>query len=216
MAEHSTTSSESSYIQSSGNNNYINLNFISITNHFPQNYYHHDDDLTTSPSRHSILTFTASALINFIEIKYQGKDESPFETHPRIMLLAVTSLILYFLAFDVSSRFSASSLTAIIWRFMMVFFGLLSLAALLSVLLPESLCPFVISVSILFSLREFPLSKIVLYSWNAIREAFFWVEISSVEQQRQPDGSIRLVTEYPFRLLETVFMEEHEIDTLPV
>ncbi|KAL6985959.1 hypothetical protein U1Q18_019331 [Sarracenia purpurea var. burkii] len=44
------------------------------------------------PSLHTILIPT---LVTFLKLKYDGKEISPFETHPKTMLVAITSFLLY-------------------------------------------------------------------------------------------------------------------------
>ncbi|KAL3730741.1 hypothetical protein ACJRO7_027724 [Eucalyptus globulus] len=44
---------------------------------------------------HTILIFIVPILINFIEMKYQGKPNSPFDTHPITIFLSIFNLLLY-------------------------------------------------------------------------------------------------------------------------
>lgn len=214
MAEDSTTYSNF-FVHSFGRNNCVNLNFISMSYHFSQFYQYHYHHHPTSSSRHSILTFTAAALVDFLQLKYQGKNESPFETHPRTMFLAIASLLLYCLAYDAKSRFT-SYVNFCICQSLMAFFGPLSLASLFSVLLPQLLCPVLFSLSLLFSLSEMPFSKIInLRKW--MREAF-WAEILPMQRRRrrQQGEPRRLVRVHSLRLSENVLMEEDGISVLPV
>lgn len=210
MAEFSTTYSNF-FAHSFARNNCINLNFISMRYHFSQIYHHHHHHHPTSSSRHSILTFSAAALVNFLELKYQGKNESPFETHPRTMFLAIASLLLYCLAYDAKLRFT-SYVNFGVCQSLMAFFGPLSLTSLFSILLPQLLCPVLFLLSILFFLSEMPFSKIVNL-WKWMREAI-WVE--NFPMQQQQGGPSGLVTVHSSRLLEDVLVEEDDISILPV
>ena len=61
-------------------------------------------------SRHAIQAFLVSALLDLLQLKYQGKSASPFETHPITMWVAIASLLLYCLAlaYDAEQRFSST------------------------------------------------------------------------------------------------------------
>ncbi|KAL3497525.1 hypothetical protein ACH5RR_040257 [Cinchona calisaya] len=203
MAEDSTTAF---FLHSFGRKNF-NINFISMrfqSFHFPQLHHH-----PTSKSRHSILTFTAAVLVKFLELKYQNKNESPFETHPKTMYFAIASALLYCFAYDAKSRFSCS----LFFKCCMGFFGPLSLASLSSVLFPSSLCPVLLVLSFLCSLSGLPCSEFVRF-WKWMR-GFIWVEFRREQQQR---GIRRLSLGslfYPYGRLENVIREEGDV-LLPV
>ncbi|GMP95756.1 hypothetical protein CsSME_00044679 [Camellia sinensis var. sinensis] len=64
---------------------------------------------TSSASCHVILAFIVPALLNFVQIKYQGKNDiSPFGTHPKSVSVSIASLLLYCFAYDAELRTSAS------------------------------------------------------------------------------------------------------------
>ncbi|KAF8031133.1 hypothetical protein BT93_D0357 [Corymbia citriodora subsp. variegata] len=55
------------------------------------------------------VTSIASILVDFIEVKYQGKLKSPFETHPVATSFAICSLLLHFLLLRSANRAPPSS-----------------------------------------------------------------------------------------------------------
>ncbi|KAL3497521.1 hypothetical protein ACH5RR_040253 [Cinchona calisaya] len=211
MAEEDSTTT-STFLHSFGRNNFnINVNLISTkfqSFHFPRQPLHHHQ---ISSSRHSVLTFIAAVLVNFLQLKYQNKNETPFETHPKTMYFAVTTLLLYCLAYDAKSRFSCN----LFFKCCTGFFGPLTLASLSSVLFPEPLSPALFSLSVLFSVCEFLCYEFVKF-WKWMR-GVIWVEILAGRQQQQ-QGRRRLNlggSVYPYGALENVSMEEEDI-LLPV
>ncbi|KAB1203420.1 hypothetical protein CJ030_MR8G000578 [Morella rubra] len=110
--------------------------------------------LTSNPLRHAILVFIIPILINFIELKFEGKPYSPFETHPITTMVAVTSLLVYCLAYGADLTFSPgqrpSSRCALVLRSLIGLFGSLSLASLASILFPASLqsVPYIVYISL--------------------------------------------------------------------
>nr|GFA03105.1 hypothetical protein [Tanacetum cinerariifolium] len=58
----------------------------------------------------SALTFIISTMLAFVEIKSQGKPGFPFETHPRAIMVSITSLPVYGLASAAELWVSASGL----------------------------------------------------------------------------------------------------------
>ncbi|KAL7203807.1 hypothetical protein ACSBR2_016957 [Camellia fascicularis] len=87
------------------NNNNINVLFISWRT-FHLSHHH----LRPPPtSRHAVLAFLASVLLDFIELKFQGKNASSFEMHQKAIWVAIASLILYCFAYEAELRLSAYS-----------------------------------------------------------------------------------------------------------
>ncbi|KAL3497535.1 hypothetical protein ACH5RR_040267 [Cinchona calisaya] len=133
--------------------------------HFPQNIRD-----TIMSSRQAIFAFLVSALLNFLQIKCQGKAESPFETHPKTMFVAIVTLLLYCLSYDAKLRFSSIHRNLSFVNISMAIFGPLSLAALSSVLLSEFLGPQVLfSVALLYSLCQLSRSDIEA-TWKWVLE----------------------------------------------
>lgn len=96
-------------------------------------------NLAASTSTHAILAFIVPILVAFIQIKFPGISvlSSPFETHRNTTIVAIASLLAYCMAVGVSLRFPAWARST--WyRFSILFLGLLSVASLLSILLPDS------------------------------------------------------------------------------
>ncbi|CAL9007371.1 unnamed protein product [Prunus brigantina] len=110
---------------------------------------------STSTSTHAILAFIVPILLTFVEIKFPGSilSASPFETHPTLILVSIASLIAYCLAVGARLRFPTYARTYS--RFAMRFFGLLSVASLLSVLLPGYWHPVPFLIFILYFMGEY-------------------------------------------------------------
>ncbi|KAL7182719.1 hypothetical protein ACSBR1_041411 [Camellia fascicularis] len=74
----------------------INFSFFSITTH---SYYYLSQRQSTSSSFsaswHAVLAFIVPVFLTFLQIKYQGKDISPFDTYPKSMGVSIVSLLLY-------------------------------------------------------------------------------------------------------------------------
>lgn len=85
---------------------------------------------------HTIIAFIIPVLLNFIEVKYQGTSNSPFETHPLATIIAVTSLLAYSIACTAELRFShhLSPICAQIFQSIKSMLSSLSLASLASIL----------------------------------------------------------------------------------
>ncbi|KAH8485839.1 hypothetical protein H0E87_027324 [Populus deltoides] len=75
----------------------VSLNIALMT---ARNYVQ-QDRLTTPNSLHAVFTFIMPVLLNFLELMYQGKDYSPFDTHPINMWIGLTCLLAYCLAYGV-------------------------------------------------------------------------------------------------------------------
>ncbi|KAL3497548.1 hypothetical protein ACH5RR_040280 [Cinchona calisaya] len=122
-------------------------------------------------SRQANFAFVVAVLLNFLQVKCQGKDESPFETHPKTMLAAIVSLLVYCLSYDAKLRIPANTSSTYTYfnysvHGCMAIFGHLSLASVLSVLFPEFLCPILFSLSILLSLLQLPPSGFkTIWGW---------------------------------------------------
>ncbi|KAL6290385.1 hypothetical protein ACE6H2_007895 [Prunus campanulata] len=85
-----------------------------------------------APSPHSILAFIVSVLVALIPIKLS----SPFETHRTTTMVAIASLLAYSSAVAARLRFPTYSPTN--FRLAIMFCALLSVASLLSLLVPDS------------------------------------------------------------------------------
>uniref|UniRef100_A0A5B7CCL4 Uncharacterized protein n=1 Tax=Davidia involucrata TaxID=16924 RepID=A0A5B7CCL4_DAVIN len=128
----------------------FNVAFISIRCYFSQ-------EQSASNSCHTIFAFILQLLLKFIELKYQGKDNSPFDTHPKTMSVAITSLLMYCLAFDAELRVSSIQPTFPCGRAVhhsMVLFKSLSVASLASILFPDRARPVLYVLYILLSAGE--------------------------------------------------------------
>lgn len=93
-------------------------------------------------SQHAILAFIIPLLLNFIEVKFEGKSISPFDGHPRTIMVAVSSLLAYCSAFSFYLTFSSSPPSPSRARFsarVMTLFGFISMASLSAILFPKSL-----------------------------------------------------------------------------
>ncbi|CAI9095729.1 OLC1v1031725C1 [Oldenlandia corymbosa var. corymbosa] len=129
---------------------------------------------TIASSRQTIFGFLVAVLINILQLKYQGKADSPFETHPKTIWLAVTFLFLYFLAQDAKLRVSEPNCYAFsrCQSFAytgMAIFGPLSLASMSSLIFPENLGPFLYLAAILYSLSLIPF-HLARRTWNRFKD----------------------------------------------
>nr|GLL43067.1 hypothetical protein A4A49_63750 [Ipomoea trifida] len=106
----------------------------------------------------SLFGFAFSAILNFLQLKYQGTDQpDPFQTHPRTMLVAVSSLLIFCFIYGLNQRFSSHSLYRScedIVCIATVFFPLLSLLSTASVLFPDSVRPVLYVLCVLISAGE--------------------------------------------------------------
>lgn len=75
-----------------------NVAFISTTYYFVQ-------ERRTQVSHHPNYAFIVSSLLQFLQLKCQGKEDTPFDTHPRTIRVAISSLLIYGLANDAQLRF---------------------------------------------------------------------------------------------------------------
>ncbi|KAL7182725.1 hypothetical protein ACSBR1_041417 [Camellia fascicularis] len=123
------------------------------------------------------------SVLNSVQIKYQGKDISPFD-------VSIASLLLYFFSNDAQLRSSQrhrwQTYVFIIARRGMVIFGWLGLVSLASILLPDSLGPAVYFLYILFSAGELLGHRLSLMfpSWSEAlhfptQELYFSLECNS-------------------------------------
>ncbi|KAL3731218.1 hypothetical protein ACJRO7_028140 [Eucalyptus globulus] len=86
------------------------------------------------------LTFIIPTLLNFIEVKYQERSDSPFETHPITMFFSIFSLLLHCsLSLPLVAHLPAFHTThgARIFRFMMILSFFLSISLPTSLLFPR-------------------------------------------------------------------------------
>lgn len=109
-------------------------------------------------SCHTVLAFVVPVLLNLLQIKYQGNQLSPFDTHPISMVISVASLLLYCFGYHAKSRWPTYAL--VVSRVMVVF-GSLSVVSLATVLFPESLGPVLCTLFVLFSAAEL----LMLFKW---------------------------------------------------
>ncbi|KAL7184721.1 hypothetical protein ACSBR2_026797 [Camellia fascicularis] len=72
----------------------INFSFLSITAH---SYYYLSQRQSTSSSAswRIVLAFMVPVFLTFLQIKYQGKNISPFDTYPKSLGVSIASLLLY-------------------------------------------------------------------------------------------------------------------------
>ncbi|KAL3499654.1 hypothetical protein ACH5RR_038747 [Cinchona calisaya] len=163
------------YFHHLGRNSSVLFNYTTMNN--TVTHYDIPQPQDTLSRSQAIFVLIVTVLLNFLQLKYQGKDQSPFETHPKIALLAVVSLILYCILCNAKLRISGNHPNYIhcLVKNSMVFFGFLSLASLSSVLFPEPFCPFLFSLSILFSLLSILFSLCQLLQ-SHIRKSWEWLK----------------------------------------
>ncbi|GFZ02096.1 hypothetical protein Acr_15g0007050 [Actinidia rufa] len=136
----------------------LNVAFINIRYNILQQQYIHI-------SRNMFLALFIPVILNFLELKYQGKDFSPFQTHPKTMRVAVVSLLLYCFAYDFEKRLCSPAYAHIVCSGRAVFGSLLSVS-LASVLFQDSVWLALIFVYILFSNWEILNYRVKgIYNW---------------------------------------------------
>ncbi|KAI8546619.1 hypothetical protein RHMOL_Rhmol07G0133200 [Rhododendron molle] len=115
------------------------------------NYFSHPTPLPSVNSCHTVLAFIVPVLLSLLQIKYQGNQISPFETHPISMVIFVASLLLYCLGYHAKVRWPTYAL--VVSRGMVVF-GSLSVVSLATILFPDSLGPVLYMLYVLFTAAE--------------------------------------------------------------
>ncbi|KAL0388003.1 UNVERIFIED_CONTAM: hypothetical protein Sradi_2682100 [Sesamum radiatum] len=89
-------------------------------------------------------------LLTFLQLKYQGNDQqTPFTTHPKTMIVAVSSSIVYYLAYTWRQRIPPPPRLAGFADRCLVWSGNVSVASLTSVLFPDSATPFLYALFML-------------------------------------------------------------------
>ncbi|KAF7139597.1 hypothetical protein RHSIM_Rhsim07G0111200 [Rhododendron simsii] len=124
----------------------INVASISISN-----YFSHPPPPPSFNSCHTVLAFVVPVLLSLLQIKYQGNQISPFDTHPISMVISVASLLLYCLGYHAKSRWPTYGL--VVSRGMVVL-GSLSVVSLASILFPGSFGSVLYTFFVLFSAAE--------------------------------------------------------------
>lgn len=176
--------------------------FNIVTEHFPgigittintttkhYNFPQPQDPKMSVSSRQAIFAFIIGVLLNFLQVKYQGKDESPFETHPTTMFVAIASLLVYCLSYDAKLRISAGYNYFL--RIIMALSAPLSLASILSVLFPKSLYPSLFTLSIMFSVSQLPAPFQIRTIWSWLMKAVINITYKFCHQPHQQPGERR-------------------------
>ncbi|KAI8568861.1 hypothetical protein RHMOL_Rhmol02G0233300 [Rhododendron molle] len=115
-------------------------------------------------SRHAVFAFLIPVLFNFLDLQYQGNDSvSPLQTHSKTMWVAVSSLLLYCLSYELEPRFTQ------LGRGGMGVFGSILSVSLASVLFQNSAVFVLYFLYVLFFNREVLCSCIELF-WSWIRQ----------------------------------------------
>lgn len=86
-----------------------------------------------------------TSILEFLQLKYQGKQQTPFDTHPLVTYVGIFCLILYCLGYNVEQRFSTNLRYRIRFSkyvcWIMVFSGSVCLASTVSILFPDRIRP---------------------------------------------------------------------------
>lgn len=93
---------------------------------------------------HDIFSFAIPILLNFIGLKYQNQGKSPFQTHPKTVLLGILSLLLYCCSYDYQQRICLPRRSLVLNQILnrcILFFGYTAMAMLASLLFPDSASP---------------------------------------------------------------------------
>lgn len=114
---------------------------------------------------HVIFVFIVPLLAQLLEVKYEGKAASPFETHPKTMLFFILCLLAYCVVYGIELRFSSASQSSI-YAHAMVLFGSLSLASIASIFFPDSVRWVLYLVYIMLCMGQILYTLVlVLYKW---------------------------------------------------
>ncbi|KAH7863751.1 hypothetical protein Vadar_021543 [Vaccinium darrowii] len=124
-------------------NGRINVAFINITS-----YTILQQRPVPSP-RHTVFAFLVSTLLSFLELHFQNTGTvSPFQTHPKTMWVALFSLLLYCMAYEVEPSFIQ------VGRGGMGLFGSILSISLASVLFHNNISRVLYFLYVFFSNRE--------------------------------------------------------------
>ncbi|KAG5592818.1 hypothetical protein H5410_043332 [Solanum commersonii] len=107
----------------------------------------------TPPPQHTnilILALIFQTMVALLQLKYQGSDKSPFDTHFAEMFLSVASFLIYCFSQDALLYIPPDSNYVKMVQCLASVFGPLTLASYLSLLFPL-FCPIIYSISILYS-----------------------------------------------------------------
>ena len=110
---------------------------------------------------HAAFAFTILAILGLLQVKYQGKDKTPFDSHPKTISLAILSLLIYGFAYGIQLGLPSARYNRIVGdmvHFCMFLAGSLSIAATVSFLFPDSVRPLLFVV-------YFITSAVVLLDW---------------------------------------------------
>ncbi|MCD9640242.1 hypothetical protein HAX54_025428 [Datura stramonium] len=110
------------------------------------------------PPQHASILVPAllfPTMIALLQLKYQGSDKSPFDTHSAQMFLSVASFLIYCFSLNALLKISPHSnyYYAKMVQFSASVFGPLTLASFLSLLFPL-LCPILYTFSVLYSAAD--------------------------------------------------------------
>ena len=113
----------------------FNVAFIAIRNHFQQ-------EQLMANSFHVIFAFITPLVLNLLGLRYHGNPITPFDTQPITMMVGISCLLAYCLAYGFEMKCHVSRLSPThqptLLRRSMVLFGSLSLASFVSILFPDS------------------------------------------------------------------------------
>ncbi|CAI9095694.1 OLC1v1031691C1 [Oldenlandia corymbosa var. corymbosa] len=179
------------------NNHYFLYQNFSVNvlhfNNIPQSHHQPEcNQMNQLTYRQAIYAFILTVSLNLVQIKYQSLAESPFETHPKTMFLAVASLLLYYCLSQQPNlnTIPLYAISAAYWdyfsRLGLGFCGPLSLASVTSLLLPESLCPLVFSLALLFALSQLIPHFLVETIWDMLIKTAIYI-VHKFWGQRPPD-----------------------------
>ncbi|CAL5429632.1 unnamed protein product [Camellia sinensis] len=140
----------------------INVAFISSESYFLQQQL-----APPTPRRHAIFIFLVPLLLKFLQLQCQGQVASQFETHPKTMFVAITSLIVYFFAYDAELRSSSTEdYGPVVLSRVKEVSGLLCLLSFALVLFPDSARVILYLLYVLFLATKFVHCKLqMLWNW---------------------------------------------------
>lgn len=153
------SNNNSNWRSSSSGHEYINVNFFFTAISY-EPFCSQTLRMASSP-RYIIALNIVPLIIDYLQLKYQGKYQTPFETHPKTMSVAIACCLGYYWTCKAEERFSSwyhipptPASVAYVLRCCKVVMGNLSMASTASVLLPDSVRPVLFLFCLILSATE--------------------------------------------------------------
>ncbi|KAL6131025.1 hypothetical protein ACLB2K_069403 [Fragaria x ananassa] len=146
---------------------------------------------TSTASHSNSLAFIVPVLLIFVQIKFPGINMSSlFETHHATTMAAIASMLVYWLGLEARQRFPAYTVN---FRMVRTVSGLISIASLLSLLLPDSWehVPYYVLFISYCASRGFGFLRMMYRRVVVVYLQMLWLFIHYRHRVREPVGSCR-------------------------